>query len=48
MDVTMSRHRARWSNDQCGQVNGPANTDVGVAQPSAPARDIALLPANDD
>ena len=48
MDVTTLRHRARWPDNQCGQVNWPANTDVGVAQPSAPARNIALLPSDED
>jgi hypothetical protein len=48
MDVTVLRYRARWPDHQCGQVNGPTNTDVGVAQPFAPARDISLLPAYDN
>jgi hypothetical protein len=48
MDVTALRYGARWSDHEGGEVNWPTNTDVGVAQPSAPARNFALLPARDD
>jgi len=48
MDVTALRHCACWPDYQCGQVNGSTFTDVGVAETSAPARNIALLPAHDD
>jgi hypothetical protein len=48
MDVTALCWGARWSDHERGEVNRPTNTDVGVAQPFAPARNIALLPADDN